>query len=594
MKTKILSLAIIFFIAASLGFAALAEGSIIGDIVIENEADGALETTDGKVSFWFEPQGYTTNRRIFTAVILKYGVGADEFFAEENTEAVAAIMQSKLENGKVSFSANIINEPSGMHTIIVSYGGAKSARFEKIRQFKYINPEKIDSAIIDVITRINDAIESKNAEKIIEILENESDIKAIMELYTDRILNADEKTVANAARIILGHKPFKQEDGRVLYSDIENFTAEINRTFAISEMNMADSAEKVKSAFEFYNDKYYKIDTDLSAKNADEIFSLMCGKAVTKEEDVKNIFKYAELKSELLHTNYNLVYEAVKKYSDDLSGLNKTKFSGINKKDDFGRQVLNGIEGCKDLSAIIVLINNYTESDSSGGGGSAGGGKGSSGGGSSGKSSVSIGSQVVTDIRQNANEKTRLFSDIDEKHWAYGAVEYLYGKGAVTGYADGSFKADENVTRAEFVTMAVKLFGMESAEGAEMNFTDVSDKDWFYETVKTAASGGLILGDADGSFRPGEKITRQEIAVILNRYIEKTGKNLKKVNSATVFEDADEIANWAFESIARLQRSGIVNGTSDGSFKPNNNASRAETAAMLYRLMTAEENVNEE
>ena len=142
--------------------------------------------------------------------------------------------------------------------------------------------------------------------------------------------------------------------------------------------------------------------------------------------------------------------------------------------------------------------------------------------------------------------------------------------------------------------MAVKLFGMESAEGAEMNFTDVSDKDWFYETVKTAASGGLILGDADGSFRPGEKITRQEIAVILNRYIEKTGKNLKKVNSATVFEDADEIANWAFESIARLQRSGIVNGTSDGSFKPNNNASRAETAAMLYRLMTAEENVNEE
>lgn len=590
MSNRILKLISVFLIAISVGLTVCADESLIGEIVIENETDGTIETTDGKIEFYFEPNGYVTKRRIFTAVILKYGVNAENFYNDESTDKIAAIMQSHLENGKVSFSANIKDEPSGMHTIAVSYRGAKDGGFEKIREFKYINPEKLDDVTVDIVSRVNLAIEENNAEKIAAILKTEADIKSITELYGERILNATEKAIKKAAETILKNKPFKQADGQIFYEDTERFAKSVNYAFAVAELNTAETSEQVKNALDFYNEKYYKIDIDFTGKDENEILSFVCGNSVEKPEDAGSVFKYAEIKSVIMHTNYSLTWQTLKDCTGDIDGINMSKFNAVNKKENFGRHVLSGIENCTDLPAIAKLVNSYSEK--SGGGSGGGGGTGKSTASSVGNS-VSISAPLVSDIRTTQDE-TPLFSDITKEHWAYKGIEYLYGKGAVKGYKDGTFAGDGAVTRAEFVTMAVKLFGLPATEELDLSFNDISENDWFFESVKTAVAARIIFGDDKGNFNPEREITRQEIAVILNRYIESTAKNLKNVNSVTVFEDADDIANWAFESVMKLCRKGIVNGTDGGNFKPENGASRAEAAVMLYRLVTAEEIVNEE
>lgn len=585
---KILSLILACLITAAAGFTSYAEESLIGDIVIDNETDGTVETTTGEISFYFEPEGYVTERRIFTALILKYGVSAESFYENGTADDVAAIMQSSLDGGRVSFSANIIEEPSGAHTIIVSYGGAVENGCEKVKQFKYINPERLDKTTLDIILQINEAIAQKDKSKIADVFESEADVKAVSELYAERILNAEKDAINTAAGIIADGVEFKQSDGRVVYGDIENFVAAVNRAFAIAEINMADSADRVKSALEFYNKDYYKIDSDFSEENADEIFSLMCRKPVKSESEVNGIYKYAKIKTEFIHTNYSLIYDTVKKYAEEIDGINKAQLDGISNKDNFGRYFLNGIESCGDLKAMASLINGYSESKDSGGG-SSGGGKGS---GSSSGGSVNIGADIVKNV-QTKKEKAPLFSDVAEDHWAFPGIEYLYGKGAIRGYDDGSFKCSEPVTRAEFVKMAAKVFDIAVPEEENVSFNDVSAEDWFYESVKAAAAAGLVLGDSDGRFNPDKKISRQEIAVILNRCLEKSGKNPEKVNETIIFSDADSIANWAFESVIKLQQTGIINGNDDGSFKPEDNASRAESAMMLYRLMTAKQKSEE-
>lgn len=105
-------------------------------------------------------------------------------------------------------------------------------------------------------------------------------------------------------------------------------------------------------------------------------------------------------------------------------------------------------------------------------------------------------------------------ADVSVNDWYYSIVSQMIGSGYLTGYADGSFRGDNNVTRAEFVTMLVRLSGV---YGGSCNFTDVSSDHWAYDAIRTAAANGWIAGYEDGSFRPDRAITRAEAMTIINR-----------------------------------------------------------------------------
>lgn len=110
------------------------------------------------------------------------------------------------------------------------------------------------------------------------------------------------------------------------------------------------------------------------------------------------------------------------------------------------------------------------------------------------------------------------FNDLPPSHWAYEAVEYLYENGVVVGYPDGSYKADNNVTRAEFCSMVVSALRLrEKTIDSIREFKDVADWYWAYNDIQLASFFDLVKGTPDGYFFPTNTVSRVEVlSVVLN------------------------------------------------------------------------------
>ena len=173
------------------------------------------------------------------------------------------------------------------------------------------------------------------------------------------------------------------------------------------------------------------------------------------------------------------------------------------------------------------------------------------------------------------------FADIRE-HWARGSIEFLASRGIVNGRSVDTFDPKGTVTRAEFVKMLA-----ESADGAGVltapaaGFSDVKDSDWYAGYVNWAVSVGIVQGYPDGTFRPNSQITREQMAIMLARFIQIMKVSLFVTQSAADFTDRSLISPDAADSVAAMRRYGILNGYPDGSFDPKGTASRAEAAKAI-------------
>jgi len=169
------------------------------------------------------------------------------------------------------------------------------------------------------------------------------------------------------------------------------------------------------------------------------------------------------------------------------------------------------------------------------------------------------------------------FSDT-EKHWAVKEINSWASKGLVSGYSDGTFRPNQQVSRAEFVAMANRAFNIKSSN-ASVNFTDVSPEKWFYNDIVSANAAGYIGGYSDGTFRPNRTITRLEAACVIARLL-----NLKpNPEGITSFKDSTSVAAWARSNIGAVVDSGLMRGFPDGSFLPDKSITRAEAVVSLSR-----------
>ena len=114
---------------------------------------------------------------------------------------------------------------------------------------------------------------------------------------------------------------------------------------------------------------------------------------------------------------------------------------------------------------------------------------------------------------------------------------------------------------------------------AKEEFSDVSEEDWFAPFVASAYKNGYITGYPDGSFRPNANISRADICAVIYRCIKNTAL---ENSSNTVFADDSSIPNYAREGVYALAGSGIVNGMGDNRFAPLENATRAQAAKIIY------------
>ncbi|MCR8745464.1 bifunctional 2',3'-cyclic-nucleotide 2'-phosphodiesterase/3'-nucleotidase [Romboutsia lituseburensis] len=179
------------------------------------------------------------------------------------------------------------------------------------------------------------------------------------------------------------------------------------------------------------------------------------------------------------------------------------------------------------------------------------------------------------DLSKSQNTSTNGFKDI-EKHWAKKNIEEFLTKGYIGGYEDKTFRPDNSITRAEFVKLVNKVFELKTV-GTE-DFKDVKPSDWFYNEICIATKAGYINGYEDKTFRPNQKITREEAASIVASLI-----NLNNDGKLT-FKDSNKISTWAKASVDKLSDNKIMGGYEDNTFRPQGKITRAESVSMLSRI----------
>lgn len=157
-----------------------------------------------------------------------------------------------------------------------------------------------------------------------------------------------------------------------------------------------------------------------------------------------------------------------------------------------------------------------------------------------------------------ATAGTVTFTDLGG-HWAAAAVQQAVAAGYLKGYPDGTFKPDQGVTRAEFVAILNQAFKVSGSGSGQLPYRDVSKNGWYYSAISSAVARGYVDGYADGTFRPDQAITRQEAAVWLDRLLNLQGEATLSFKDASVIasEARDAVARLAVKKIM----SGYPDGT---------------------------------
>lgn len=162
-------------------------------------------------------------------------------------------------------------------------------------------------------------------------------------------------------------------------------------------------------------------------------------------------------------------------------------------------------------------------------------------------------------------------------HWAEGIINHSISQGYINGYADGSFRPDAPIKRAEFISLANKSMGY-AAHGA-VNFSDVLPSDWFYDDIGIAFREGYISGMGDGTFRPNDVITRETAAVMAANMLHLS----QNTDYASFFTDSG-LLTWSRGNIGAAVKAKVLSGYTDGSFRPGKSMTRAEAVSLMNKV----------
>ena len=174
-----------------------------------------------------------------------------------------------------------------------------------------------------------------------------------------------------------------------------------------------------------------------------------------------------------------------------------------------------------------------------------------------------------------------------ESHWAYDALTFCLDHGFLSREADGRVRPNKPITRGEFVTSLAKFCGVDESYRyyAETGYRDIASGSELAPYVKWARDAGLMDG-SNGAFHPDDYLTREQMATVVARYLTALGRAPGGA-AQTAYKDQSRISAWALDGVALCTREGILQG-SNGAFLPKGKLSRAQTAAIVYRLSEME------
>lgn len=175
------------------------------------------------------------------------------------------------------------------------------------------------------------------------------------------------------------------------------------------------------------------------------------------------------------------------------------------------------------------------------------------------------------------------FPDVKRSSWYYDYVEKAASMGLFAGDENGFFNPGDAITRAEFVQVLYNAYAPEDYIPQEMLFSDVKADAWYANAVNWAGENHVIAGYENNTFKPNAPITREEMCVVLENYIQKVEQAVPE-HRAFAFPDDEEISSWAEKSVYACYDRGLVSGDEKGNFNPSDNTSRSEAATVFVKF----------
>ena len=470
------------------------------------------------------------------------------------------------------------NDADAVNNIVLYCSSAK-AENGKIDTEIYVPDEKgvYTLAINGKAELVSFISEAEKAEIIEYVIENKAVKEEDMQYISDSMKLNMLKNIPAAASIANG---LIKDETELDAEKIEKLT---NLAVIIESLN-----EKA-NGISFEDIERYTDGTAVPLSAADNIKDISSVTAALSGKNFKSAKAFKNSLSELLFlkvmnnkTSQDMTAKEKKAFFEeyaeeiglDLDDYNK---SGVDRQAVIVQLATKGIDSVRSMQTELDRLSVVPEkkTSSSGGSGGSGGGSGTV------YQNKYVPVEEVTPV--TPEQKSEIFSDMDAYEWAKNAVYALSEQGIINGYGDSTFRPQNNITRAEFVTIIVNAF-LTGEPSGEAVFTDVYEDAWYFSAVMLAFEKGIIKGVSETEFMPEENIRRQDMAVILKNLSVLMGKELPADDAG--FSDDDAISDYAKEAVSCLKGAGVIKGNENKMFEPLNFATRAEAAQMISTFIS--------
>ena len=464
------------------------------------------------------------------------------------------------ERGKYEFKFKVGDIPTGEYTVRISKTNAKTADDVVVEKLLYSNPNDYKTAVETLnkaasVTELKNIIDTYSMALGID-LSNETDSDAVLTIMlnsvkAEKLKSDDAKSVQNCF-------------------NLSKLVAELNSSKTENINNKITVLDLSKCGLDGYYTKSYvnedvqkNLTSRVSGKNFDSIPKLY--KSLCEQFVLAVVEKSG---------SNSAIKEVIDGFSEEI-GASVSGFSERNLSELSGQNY-------NDYSALKSAIDNIKSSNSgspSSSGGNRGGGSGGSIGGTKTYPTV-----VPDTDNKDIELNYYVFDDLDSVEWAREPICKLAEMGVLRGKEYRLFYPNDNITREEFVKMLTVAYKL-NIENKTAKFTDVNADDWFMPYVAAALENGIVNGVSDDMFGTGQNITRQDLAVMAYNAALKNGVEFN-TEGVQKFSDDDKISDYAKTAVYALKSQDIVNRIDGKNFAPQDTATRAEAAKILYALIS--------
>ena len=436
--------------------------------------------------------------------------------------------------------------------------------------------------------------------KVLSAADTDEFITAIKELnidgceFIDKLSN-EEKVSLNTAVLNSGYtsEDFDVDtDSQKAAESYKNFTFLISERLIAFGLKNSSSADEYSQIFNKYIKYFVFAETDIyygsmTETEKEKVCAYMYSERAYADtlKDISESFGHAVFMTEFeklskkddfedLFKQYSLLFED--KLVSEYNSLNIEQKSTVNAYMINNRNQIKVFPDIKKCLKDAFDNNDNSTAGTKRPGSGGGGGKGSS------ASGYITAPKLDTDTDRQSNAAG--FADVDVSHWALESINYLKTLGVINGRDDGNFYPESMITREEFAAMLCKAFNLEKINDV-CNAEDVNRSDWYYGYVARSYKDGIVNGISKTHFGTGLNISRQDVAVMLERCINKYNYKLSPTITAVTVNDIDSVSEYARQSVEIMCSYGIINGDENGNFRPADSVNRAETAKLISELL---------